>query len=176
MSDAVVLQHDWYPAPVPANVRIGQRTWIHSSFAFLHYHSRRPCGVDIGNDSGIYKGTFFELGPDGEVVIGDYCTVVGAIFATNGRITIGDYALISHAVVLADHDASHPPVASDASHAPARGITIGRNCWIGARAVLLGGCRIGDNSVIGAGSVVRGVVPPNVIAAGNPLRVVKSLK
>src|ERR1044071_1115921 len=103
------LEHDWFPHPLPANVLIGERSWLYSAFAFLHYRSRRPCGVRIGDDSGVYNGTFFDLGPDGEVEVGDYCTLVGAIISTNRRIAIADHAFLAHEVVLADSFTSVPP-------------------------------------------------------------------
>jgi acetyltransferase-like isoleucine patch superfamily enzyme len=172
----VILEHDWFPRPLPANVVIGSGSWCYSSFAFIHYQSRRPCGVRIGHDSGIYNGTFFDLGPEGEVDIGDFCSLVGAIICTNSRVTIGDYSFLAHEVVIADHPAMVPP------HHPARaviepktgaGITIGTGSWIGARAILLGGATIGEGAIVGAGAVVDGLVPPYTIAAGNPIRIIQ---
>ncbi|GGZ41000.1 sugar O-acetyltransferase [Streptomyces bluensis] len=57
----------------------------------------------------------------------------------------------------------------------ARPIVIGDNVWIGGGAIILPGVTIGDNSVIGAGAVVTKDVPANVVAIGNPARVVRSL-
>jgi acetyltransferase-like isoleucine patch superfamily enzyme len=54
-------------------------------------------------------------------------------------------------------------------------VRIERNVWIGAAAIILKGVRIGENSAIGAGSVVVRDVPPKCVAAGNPARVVKRL-
>lgn len=54
-------------------------------------------------------------------------------------------------------------------------VHIGENVWIGANAVVLPGVTIGDNSVIGAGSVVTKDIPPNVIAVGNPCRVLREI-
>jgi len=54
-------------------------------------------------------------------------------------------------------------------------VTIGNNVWIGGNATILPGVTIGDNTVIGAGSVVTGNVPANVLAAGNPCRIIKLL-
>lgn len=56
-----------------------------------------------------------------------------------------------------------------------RPITIGRDCWIGAGAIIVGGVTIGDGSTVGAGSVVTRDVPPGVVAAGNPCRVIRGL-
>ncbi|MCG6282651.1 DapH/DapD/GlmU-related protein, partial [Vibrio diabolicus] len=54
-------------------------------------------------------------------------------------------------------------------------IHIGRNVWIGANSVVLPGVTIGENSVIGAGSVVTKDIPSNVVAVGNPCRVVREI-
>ena len=54
-------------------------------------------------------------------------------------------------------------------------VHIGNNVWIGANAVVLPGVTIGDNSVIGAGSVVTKDIPANVVAVGNPCRVIREI-
>ena len=54
-------------------------------------------------------------------------------------------------------------------------INIGKNVWIGAGVIVLPGVNIGDNSVIGAGSVVTKDIPENVVAFGNPCRVVRMI-
>lgn len=55
-------------------------------------------------------------------------------------------------------------------------ITVGNNVWIGANVTVLPGVKIGDNSVIGAGSIVNKDIPSNVIAVGNPCRVMREIK
>lgn len=175
--NGVHLSHDWFPQSLPANVILGERSWCYSSFAFLHYQSRRPCGVRVGHDSGVYHGTFFDLGPNGEVEIGNYATLVGAIICTNARVVIGDYAFLAHEVVLADSFAAMPNTTetdgqdTDFSNQPAT-IVVGKNSWIGARAVLVSGARIGEGAIIGAAAVVDFEVPPFAIVAGNPAKVV----
>ena len=57
----------------------------------------------------------------------------------------------------------------------AKPITVGNNVWFGGNVIVLGGVAIGDNSVIGAGSVVTRDIPPNSVAVGNPCRVIKEL-
>jgi acetyltransferase-like isoleucine patch superfamily enzyme len=168
------LAHDWFPRPIPSNVLIGAQSWLYSSYAFLHYQSRRPVGLRIGSNTGIYHGSFFELGPEGEVEIGDYCSLVGAIIATKGRVVIGDYGLIAHEVVIADEVVAIPPIAGASTSTPRAAATtiIGANVWIGARAAILGGIVIGESAVIGAASVVTEQVPPFAIVAGNPARIV----
>lgn len=174
------LEHDWFDQPVPANVEIGARSWIYSSYAFRHFASRRPCGVRIGSDSGVYISSFFDLGPCGQVEIGDYCALVGAIISTNSRITIGDYSFVAHDVVLADSSCAVPfgisatdIVAGEAASEPEVSISIGENCWIGARAILLRGAVIGDGAIVAAGAVVDFAVPPDSVVAGNPAAIVR---
>ncbi len=181
------LEHDWFPEPLPPNVQLGERSWLYSTYAFRHFQSRQDRGLTVGNDTGLYKGTFFDLGPDGEVVIGNFCTVVGAIICTNARVVIQDYALIAHDVVIADSPVSTPVweptklTASASGYEPSSGVShnsifIGENVWICARAILLGGAAIGEGSIVGAGSVVDFNVPPFSIVAGNPARIVSEIR
>ena len=181
MSEPLVLEHDWFPRALPANIVLGERSWLYSAYAFLHYQSVRSCGLRVGRDSGLYVETFFDLGPDGAVEIGDYCTLAGPIFSTNGRIVIGDHVLISREVVLADTFAAAPSqekAARSSAHSlpapPAAEplIVIGDDAWIGTRAVLLSGARLGKGVIVGAGAVVDFCVPDYAIVAGDPARVV----
>ena len=54
-------------------------------------------------------------------------------------------------------------------------IRIGRNCWLGAGVIVVPGVTIGENTVIGAGSVVTKDIPANVVAVGNPCRVLRPI-
>ena len=58
----------------------------------------------------------------------------------------------------------------------ARPVTIGKNVWITERCIILGGVEIGDNTIIGAGSVVTRSIPANVLAAGNPCKAIRSIQ
>jgi len=175
------LEHDWFSHPLPENVRLGERTWVYSSYAFRHYRSRRAIGLRVGSHTGIYQGTFFDLGPEAEVEIGNYCSLVGVIVATNGRVSIGDYSFIAHEVVIADTSWATPgPSAATAKPSSARAsvansLEIGRNVWIGTQATVVGGVRIGEGAIIGAGTLVTHDVPPFTICAGNPMRIVRTI-
>lgn len=161
----ISLEHDWFSKPVPENVVMGSQSWLYSSFAFSHYESRLPGAVNIGNDTGIYNGTFFDLGPNASIEIGDFCSLVGVIIATNGKVVIGSYTFIAHEVVIADSFAEIP----SGRKASAKGnIIIGENVWIGANAVILSGAKIGEGAIIGAAAVVDFEVPPFSIVVGNP--------
>ena len=174
------LPHDWFSQPLPTSVELGERTWLYSSYALLHYQSRAAVGLRVGHDTGIYHGAHFELGPDAEVRIGDYCTLIGTIFATNGTVSVGDYAFVAHEVVFADSDWPLPPHNDRAAPADARSagrchIEVGENVWIGAQAILIGNVRIGEGAIIGAGTLVTQDVPPLTICAGNPMRVMRTI-
>ena len=167
------LEDDWFPRPLPENVQIGSRSFLYSSFAFLHYQSRLPEGVKIGNHSGVYIGSFFELGPEGSVEIGDFCTIVGAIISSNGHVCIGNHVLVAHEVTITASAFATPEFVGSPQSPD---IIIGDNVWIGMRAVILGGINIGEGSVIGAASVVDFDVPPLSLVAGNPGRVIKRIR
>ncbi|MGH2684064.1 MAG: acyltransferase [Actinomycetota bacterium] len=169
-----LLEHDWFPRPLPDNVVVGDGTWVYSSFAFLHYQSTRPCGLRLGRGCGVYINTLFDLGPSGEVEIGDFTTLAGPLFSTNGRVVIGNHVLFSSQVVVADSFAAIPPrgPAPAAADAPETTVVVEDLAWISTRAVLLAGARIRHGAIVGANTVVDFEVPPYAIVAGDPPRVV----
>lgn len=91
------------------------------------------------------------------------------------HVYVGDYTQFGPNVVLAV--AGHPidPALREQGYQYNLPIHIGRNCWIGAGALILPGVTIGDNTVIGAGSVVTRDIPSGVVAVGNPCRVLRAV-
>jgi maltose O-acetyltransferase len=91
------------------------------------------------------------------------------------QVTIGSNVLFGPAVQVytATHPMNYEERASGLEFA--KPITIGDDCWIGGGAIICPGVTIGARSVIGAGSVVTRDIPPDVFAAGNPCRVIRSL-
>ena len=91
------------------------------------------------------------------------------------HIYIGDYTLIGPNVTIAS--AGHPlePELRRQGYQYNKPVRIGKNCWIGAGAVIVPGVTVGDNVVIGAGSVVTKDLPSNVVAVGNPCRVLREI-
>ena len=91
------------------------------------------------------------------------------------HIYVGDYTMFGPNVTIAT--AGHPilPELREQLYQYNMPVHIGRNCWIGAGAVILPGVTIGDNSVIGAGSVVTKDIPSHVIAAGVPCKVIREI-
>ncbi len=94
-------------------------------------------------------------------------------FQDQGGITLGDGCLIGHNVVFATLNHGFAP-ADRASLYPAP-IVLGKNVWVGSNSTLLQGIRIGDNAVIGAGSVVTKDVPANTIVGGVPARILRRI-
>lgn len=93
----------------------------------------------------------------------------------DSHIYIGSYTMIGPNVTVAT--AGHPilPELRAKAYQYNMPVHIGKNCWIGAGALIMPGVTIGDNSVIGAGSVVTKDIPANVIAYGNPCRVAREI-
>ena len=91
------------------------------------------------------------------------------------HIYVGDYTMFGPNVVVSS--AGHPilPELRDKGFQYNSTVRIGRNCWIGAGALIMPGVTIGDNTVIGAGSVVTRDIPSGVVAYGNPCRVIREI-
>lgn len=118
--------------------------------------------------------------------IGNNCEInLNCVFLDCNSITIGDNTGIGPAVQI--YAVSHPVnpqerlTSSDNNDFPtwwkisSAPVTIGNNVWIGGGSIILQGVTIGDNSVIAAGSVVTKSIPSNVLAAGNPCKVIREL-
>lgn len=97
----------------------------------------------------------------------------GCRFQDQGGISIGDDCLIGHNAVIATLQHGMRP-SQRADLIPSR-VTVGRNVWLGANVTILPGVTIGDDSIIGAGSIVTKDIPAGVIAIGSPARVIRSL-
>ncbi len=91
------------------------------------------------------------------------------------HIYVGDCTMFGPGVTVAT--AGHPiqPELREKGYQYNAPVHIGRNCWIGAGAIIMPGVTIGDNVVIGAGSVVTKDIPSNVVAVGNPCRVMREV-
>lgn len=91
------------------------------------------------------------------------------------KVRIGDNCQLAPNVAI--YTAGHPvhPDTRNTGYEFGISVTIGDNVWIGGNSVVCPGVHIGDNVVIGAGSVVTKDIPDNVIAAGNPCRVIREI-
>ena len=132
------------------NVSIGKYTMIECTGSFKQIGK----GLIVGDNVGL--GTRGNFGCAGGVVIGSN-TIIGSYvsFHSENHNYVDKNELIRHQGV---------------SH---KGIKIGENCWIGAKATILDGAQVGDGSIIAAGAVVRGIFEKNSVIGGVPAKLLK---
>lgn len=99
----------------------------------------------------------------------------GLTLVDDTHIYVGDHTMFGPNVIVAT--AGHPilPELREQGYQYNAPVHIGKNCWIGAGVVIVPGVTIGDNVVIGAGSIVTKDLPDNVIAVGNPCRILRTV-
>ncbi|MEQ8239752.1 MAG: acyltransferase [Cyclobacteriaceae bacterium] len=149
---------------------------------------RLPHKIRFGNRVNLDRGVSIILSdtPDNKnqvflLTLGDhvYINRYTVIDATT-EITIGDRTMIGTHCYITDHDHDFKgaPVDQSIGELPIAGkpTIIGQNVWIGSHVTILKGVTIGDNCIIGAGSVVTKSIPENMIAVGNPCKVLKERK
>ena len=132
----------------------------------------------VSNMVGLYQRTIIVARYGGKITIGSGCGISGSTIYSMKEINIGNNVLIGGNCKIIDND-FHPLPASqrinqrfeDIGKKP---INIGDGCFIGANSIILKGATLGKNCVVGAGSVVSGNFPDNVIIAGNPARIIKN--
>jgi acetyltransferase-like isoleucine patch superfamily enzyme len=143
--------------PVISNrgrLRIGNRVRLSSTVATL--------------EIGIAEGGLLEIGD--QVLINYGCSI-----GVTQHVRIGNRVNIGTHVMLIDNAFHHLDPARRDEAPPSQPIVLEDNVWLAARVIVLPGVTIGCNSVVGAGSVVTHDVPPNVLSAGVPAKVIRSL-
>ena len=138
------------PAGTKGQIRIGNQGWIEKGAVLWAF------------EGSIKTGTNVFLGP--------YVTIYG-----HGGVEIGDQTLVSMHTTILSSNHTVPERGKEIRAQPdiLLPTKIGRDCWIGANAVILGGVTIGDGCVIGAGAVVTGDLLPLTVAVGVPARETK---
>lgn len=109
--------------------------------------------------------------PDARIIIGNKCGFSGTVIGAFIAIELRDNVRCGANTLITDSD-WHPEDPRSSNPKP---VLVENNVWLGEGVKVLKGVTIGENSVIGAGSVVVKSVPANVIAAGNPCKVIRSL-
>lgn len=130
----------------------------------------------VKHGKGIYFEPPFHCEYASHIEIGDnFYANTGCIMLDVAKITIGKNVLFGPNVSI--YTAGHPihPDSRNSGYEYGIPVTIGDNVWIGGSCVILPGVNIGDNAVIGAGSVVTKDIPDSVCAAGNPCRVIRKI-
>lgn len=119
-----------------------------------------------------------EMVTDPVIRIGNRCLIgKGSGIVGHLEIVIGDDVWTGHHVYITDqnHGYEHLDLPISQQMMPEQPVRIGNGTWIGHGTVVLPGASIGDHVVVGANSVVTGVLPDNCVAAGAPARVIKQL-
>lgn len=145
-----------------AVIRIGPGLWLRSSARSNPLAPAHPVVLSARQ-------------PGSRLVIGRGFAMTGGVLCAEESIEIGDRVTVGANCTIVDTDFHAPGGAAHLTRGATAPVVIEDDVFIGMSALVLKGVRVGRGSVIGAGSVVTGDVPPGVIAAGNPARVVREL-
>jgi len=142
-------------------------------YNYTHVSQRRliamGVGVRVAPNVSFANGERIEIGSYSH--IGAHCSLWAG--DSTGRIQLGEHALLGPEVFITASDYQFEPGSPVMNQEKnERDVVIGADVWLGARVIVVAGVHIGDNCVIGAGSVVTKSLPPDAIAVGNPARVV----
>lgn len=151
-------------------------------FGLAHVEKSRAGKVKIGENSvfrssstsnliGINRPCIISSHGEGHLTIGKNCGFSGTVIGCFRRIVIEDNVRCGANSLITDSDWH----LDDPRSSEPKPVYIERNVWLGVNVMVLKGVRIGENSVIGAGSVVTADIPANVVAAGNPCKVIRPL-
>lgn len=141
------------------SVKIGSNNRFNSSFDSNLIGVKSSCMISLFKDNA-------------SVVIGDGCGFSGTVIASALSIKIGNNVKVGANTLITDSD-WHP---EDPRSGKDKEVVIGNNVWLGYGCTILKGVHIGDNALIGANSVVTRDIPANVVAAGNPCKVLKEIE
>lgn len=154
-------------------------------------HAFRGCSISIGDNTylfssfssnmlGLYQRCIIVARYGGRIEIGEHCGISGSTIYAYDSIKIGNYTRVGANCKIIDND--FHPIELDYRHkglneqySKRSPIVIGDDCFIGMNSIILKGTTLGDNVIVGAGSVVHGVFPNNCIIAGNPAKIVRLL-
>ncbi len=159
LAPGVYLDQNTYLHACPQGITIGENSIVMHG-AILHVYNFRNMphsGINIGKDC----------------LIGEYSVLRG-----QGGITIGDRVYTSPftQILAVNHVIDDPDVPIIEQGITAVGIVIEDDVWLGSAAIITDGVHIGHGSVIAAGAVVTTDIPPNVVAAGIPAKIIKNIE
>ena len=138
-------------------------------------------GIILGSNCSIGKYTCIECTGSLEnlgkgIIVGNNCGLgTHSFYGCAGGIEIGDDVIVGNYVSMhsENHNFSDKEIPIRLQGVNRKGIKIGNNCWIGAKATILDGTAIGNGCVIAAGAVVTGSFPDNTIIGGVPAKIIK---
>lgn len=164
-----------------ARLKIGKRLITNSNKIL---NSKKECYIDIKDNAEIKINENFEIYHGCDICVFENAKLeiesgyinAGSQIRCLKHIKIGKNATIARDVIILDSDAHKIIYEDNKENGKDQEIIIGNDVWIGTRSIILKGVHIGDNVVIGAGSVVNKNIPSNCIAAGVPAKVIKKIK
>jgi len=136
--------------------------------------------LEIGEGTLLEPGCWLTLGPEARIRIGSGCFLNReTMLAASELIEIGDHVMFANHCFVADSDHRYDdrsrPVTEQGFEVKGP-VRIGDNCWFGVGCVVTGGVTIGERCVVGSNSVVTSDLPPGVIAAGVPAKVLREIE
>ena len=178
----------WFYRIIYRNITIGKKVkcWgrpiiVKSPNSSISIGNNARIGSDfVRAGIALYSRLKLQAGGEAKIIIGNNVAMSGtSITCRTTKIEIGDDSMIAPNVVIVDSDFHNKWPPENRTHNMGyendRPVTIDKNVWIGMNSIILKGVAIGENSVIAAGSVVVKDVPRNVVAGGNPAKVIKEL-
>lgn len=167
------------------SLRLGKNVKIDWNSSILIYDNLCEIGDNVyirSQSRGYHAGMPFSSAifidvKGAEVKIGNETRINGCYIHAQKKITIGSRCVIASGVQIID---SNGHILNSADRTKGRDtpkeIVIGDNVWIGLNSIILKGTVIGENSVVGAASVVKGVFPPNSLISGNPAQLIRVIE
>ena len=160
---------NWSNISIGKNVKLASGTILKGSNSNVH-------ALQIGDSVVIRENTYISASKS-TIIIGNRCYIANNVWiGGRGNIQIGNNTLLGVKVVIisSNHDYLNISPWFYKDEEFAKNVSIGKNVWIGASAVVLPGVTIGDNAIIAAGSVVTHDVSDNTMVAGNPAVTIKT--
>ena len=140
-----------------SKIVIGDNCKFNSSSRFNFRGLNHPCIIQTGKEGAFIK-------------IGNGCGFSGVSIVADNEVIIGDHVAVGANSMIGDRD-DHP----ERLHTTPNPVHIGNNVFIGMNCMIMKGVTIGDNSIIGAGSIVTKDIPANCIAVGSPCKVIRTI-
>jgi acetyltransferase-like isoleucine patch superfamily enzyme len=130
--------------------------------------------ITLGGEKAFFENNIY-IGNGNNLIIGENCQINENVFLQS--VKIGDNTLIAPNVSILskshEYNKINVPIIDQGDRAD-NPVVIGSNCWIGRSVIIFPGVVIGENSIIGAGSIVTKSIPKSVVAVGNPCKIIKS--
>jgi acetyltransferase-like isoleucine patch superfamily enzyme len=126
--------------------------------------------LHVKGDFTVYCNSYIRVVSGGTLILHEGFMNEGVQITCASRIEIEEGCAIGRDVIIRDYD-GHRII--DENYEKAQPIHIGKHVWIGNRAIILKGVKIGDGAIIAAGAVVTGNIPPNTVVGGVPAKIIK---